>query len=75
MTSNIVYKYIDFFLFKKNVVDLMLGKEPILGRLSCFDESWDGIDLRLKHVAWSTIKIKQKNILKVNMSEMRESFM
>ncbi len=62
MTSNIVFGYIEFFLFKKNVVDLMLGREPILGRFSCFDESWDVIDLRLKHVAWSKIKIGQKNI-------------
>ncbi len=60
MISNIVYKYIEFFLFKKNVVDLMLGKEPILGRFSCFDESWDVIDFGLKHVAWATIKIGEK---------------
>jgi len=40
----------------------MLGREPILGRFFCFDESWDVIDLRLTHVAWSTIKIGQKNI-------------
>lgn len=60
--SNIVHKYIDFFLFKKNVVDLMLGRETIFGRFSYFDESWDVIDLWLKHVAWSAIKIGQKNI-------------
>jgi hypothetical protein len=40
----------------------MLGRETILGRFSCFDEYWDVIDLRLKHVAWLAIKIGQKNI-------------
>jgi hypothetical protein len=64
LTSNIVFKYIDFLKFKKYVVDLMLGREPILGRFFCFDESWDVIDLRLTHVAWSTLKIGQKNIYK-----------
>jgi hypothetical protein len=38
----------------------MLGMELTLGRFSSFDESWDVIDLRLKHVAWSTIKIGPK---------------